>query len=175
MKPFHRVILGLSILVAGALPALQARVAAPLVDAPPPGPSTAWQPEDVVRIIVEALADNDRPYPDAGIDTTFRFVSPANRAQLGPIGVFTRLVKSAPYALMVDHAAHDFSKVVYIDGNAYQMVNLVDDDGRGIVYTFELSRQRGGEFDGMWMTDAVWPVARHGTGVDDADATSGSP
>ena len=175
MKPFRLVILGLSIVIASAVPPLQARITAPLVDGALPGPSAAWQPEDVVRIIVEALADNDRPYPDAGIVTTFRFVSPANRAQLGPIGAFTRLVKSAPYALMVGHAAHDFSKVVYIDGNAYQMVNLVADDGRGVVYTFELSRQRGGEFDGMWMTDAVWPVARHGKGVNDSGAASGSP
>ena len=29
----------------------------------------------------------------------------------------------------------------------------------GAVFAFRLSQQQDGEFDGMWMTDAVWPVA----------------
>ena len=31
--------------------------------------------------------------------------------------------------------------------------------GAGAVFAFRLSQQQDGEFDGMWMTDAVWPVA----------------
>jgi hypothetical protein len=27
-----------------------------------------------------------------------------------------------------------------------------------VVFAFRLSKQIDGEFDGMWMTDAVWPV-----------------
>jgi hypothetical protein len=27
-----------------------------------------------------------------------------------------------------------------------------------VVFSFRLSKQLKGEFEGMWMTDAVWPV-----------------
>ncbi len=31
----------------------------------------------------------------------------------------------------------------------------MQDDGRRVTYVFTLSRQRGGEYDGCWMTDGV--------------------
>jgi hypothetical protein len=43
-----------------------------------PRPISDQQPEDVVRIVIEALAHNDKPYVDASIETTFAFASPAN-------------------------------------------------------------------------------------------------
>ena len=126
-----------------------------------PSPSPALTAEDVVRIVVEALADNDRPYPDAGIAITWRFASPGNRAQTGPLARFARMVKGEPYGLMVGHVDREFSEIVYEGDTAYQMVHLLGTDGRAIVYGFRLSRQQGGAYDGMWMTDAVWPIAVH--------------
>jgi hypothetical protein len=41
---------------------------------------------------------------------------------------------------------------------ACQMVKIRASSGAGIVFAFRLSQQQDGEFDGMWMTDAVWPV-----------------
>jgi hypothetical protein len=37
-------------------------------------------------------------------------------------------------------------------------VQLKGKNGIEIVFAFRLSKQIDGEFDGMWMTDAVWPV-----------------
>ena len=42
-----------------------------------PQPSRGQLPEDVVRIVIEALTHNDEPHTDAGIVTTFAFASPA--------------------------------------------------------------------------------------------------
>jgi hypothetical protein len=42
---------------------------------------------------------------------------------------------------------------------AYQMVKINGSSGVEVIFAFRLSQQLGGEFDGMWMTDAVWPVA----------------
>ena len=50
-----------------------------------PQPTADQQPEDVVRIVIEALAHNDKPYADAGIATTFAFASPANKINTGPL------------------------------------------------------------------------------------------
>ena len=57
-----------------------------------PQPGIELQPGDVVRIVINALADNDKPYADAGIETTFAFTSPANKVNTGPLDKFTRMV-----------------------------------------------------------------------------------
>jgi hypothetical protein len=124
-----------------------------------PQPSQQLEPEDVVRIVIEALARNDEPFPDAGIATTFAFASPANKVNTGPLEKFTQMVRNPTYGIMVDHAEHEFSEVVRTGSRAYQMVRIVGAGGVEVVFAFRLSLQQGGEFEGMWMTDAVWPVA----------------
>lgn len=123
-----------------------------------PQPGEGLEPQDVVRIVINALANNDRPFADAGIATTFAFASPANKVNTGPLDKFTQMVKNDVYGIMVDHVESNFSKVVYDDSNAYQLVQLKGKNGIEIVFAFRLSKQIDGEFDGMWMTDAVWPV-----------------
>ena len=123
-----------------------------------PQPSAQLQPQDVVRIVVEALAHNDEPYTDAGIATTFAFASPANKVNTGPLAKFTRMVKNPVYGVMIDHVAREFSEVVRMGGKAYQMVKITGASGAEVIFAFRLSRQLDGEYEGMWMTDAVWPV-----------------
>jgi len=129
--------------------------------APLPRPSVELLPADVVRIVIDALAHNDEPYANAGIETTFYFASPANRVNTGPLDRFTLMVKSPPYGIMVDHVNSEFSEVVMQGDKAYQLVHLTAADGRASVFAFRLGKQLDGEFKDMWMTDAVWPVAEN--------------
>ena len=124
-----------------------------------PRPSLQQAPADVVRIVVEALANNDDPYEDAGIATTFAFASPANKVNTGPLAKFTQMVRNPTYGIMVDHVEHEFSEVVMTGQQAYQMVRIRGASGAQVIFAFRLSRQQDGEYAGMWMTDAVWPVA----------------
>jgi len=124
-----------------------------------PQPEVGLEPQDVVRIVINALANNDKPFADAGIATTFAFASPANKVNTGPLDKFTQMVKNDVYGIMVDHVESHFSKVVHDDNNAYQLVQLKGINGIEIVFAFRLSKQIDGEFEGMWMTDAVWPVS----------------
>lgn len=126
-----------------------------------PRPSVDLQPADVVRIVVEALARNDQPYANAGIETTFYFASPGNRVITGPLDRFKRMVKGPVYGIMVDHVKSEFSEVVMVGQKAYQMVRLTAADGRATVFAFRLGKQQDGEYEDMWMTDAVWPVAEN--------------
>lgn len=123
-----------------------------------PGPHADLKPEDVVRIVIDALAHNDTPYVDAGIATTFNFASPANKINTGPLTRFTTMVKSG-YGMMLDHQSSEFSEVVYKDSTAYMIVKLVASNGSEVAYAFRLSQQSEGEYQGMWMTDAVWQLS----------------
>jgi hypothetical protein len=132
-----------------------------------PQPAVDLLPEDVVRIVITALASNDKPYPDAGIATTFAFASPSNKVNTGPLEKFTEMVKNNVYGVMVNHVAREFSEVVLTGNTAYQMVQLTGENGSRIVFAFRLGKQLDGEFKNMWMTEAVWPVAT-ATGTEQA-------
>ena len=62
-----------------------------------PRPSPSLGPAEVVRAVVTALGNNNSPIPNAGVFTTYRFASPANRTVSGPYGHFLRLVRSDQY------------------------------------------------------------------------------
>ncbi len=125
---------------------------------PLPRPEASFQPEDVVKIVIKALADNDNPYPDAGIETTFNFASPANKINTGPFERFASMVKGPIFGVMLNHKKSEFSEVVQVEGRAYQMVRLLTRDNQEVHFAFRLGLQPEGEFKVMWMTEAVWPL-----------------
>jgi len=121
-------------------------------------PNTQLQPEEVVEIVLDALANNDTPYVDAGIETTFNFASPSNKAQTGPLERFAVMVKGPVYGVLVGHKSHQLVETVVSNSRAYQMVRLLSAAGATVHFAFRLGLQTDGEFEGMWMTEAVWPL-----------------
>lgn len=118
-------------------------------------PSPNHSPGDVIRIQLQALADNDHPTENAGIEVTFRFASPANKSATGPLGRFIRMVQSPAYRPMLNHKAASYGEL-RIEGNqAAQAVVLTTSSGERIGYVFLLSKQEGGICDECWMTDGV--------------------
>lgn len=143
---------------------LIASVVASAQEADFPQPSLEYSPEDVVRIQVGALGNNDDPYPDAGIAITFNFASPQNRQVTGPLERFVNLVKNPLYRDMLNHVDAEYSPVEMEGDQARIDVVLTTPEGDRVGYSFLLSRQTDGEYEGMWMTDAVGRFE-----VDDAD------
>ncbi|MFT5219314.1 MAG: hypothetical protein ACI9LO_002502 [Planctomycetota bacterium] len=125
-----------------------------------PQPQSDLKPEEVVKIVVNALANNDLPRQNAGIETTFNFASPENKRNTGPLSKFSQMVRNDRFAVMLDHASSDFSEVVLSGDSAMQLVRITSGKGAHTVFAFRLSRQQDGPFQGMWMTDAVWPIGQ---------------
>ncbi len=137
--------LGLLLLLA---PLLMAQALAPS------GPNPGLPPDAVVRILLDALRDNDRPAPDAGIALAFRFASPGNRAQTGPLARFSEMMRNG-YPEMLNHREARLLQVLVQDAEAIQPVELVAKDGTAHRYLFILSRQTEPPCAGCWMTDSV--------------------
>ena len=116
-------------------------------------PEPALSPGDVIRIQLEALRHNDEQ--DRGIAVAFRFASPANRANTGPLSHFTAMIKEGPYALMLDFRDATYGPVETISGRARQRITLTGTRER-MTYWFYLSRQSEAPCEGCWMTDAVF-------------------
>lgn len=123
-----------------------------------PQPSPSLSPRDVVRLQVEALADNDAPYEDAGIEAAFAFASPANKAATGPLRRFRTLFDTPTYGPMIDHLGAEYSEPQVRETQARVGVILTTTAGRRAGYLFQLSRQTDAPYAQCWMTDAVMPV-----------------
>lgn len=118
-------------------------------------PRPAYPPEKVVRIQIEALGNNDRPHPDAGIEITFGFASPANRKVTGPLPRFIEMVRNPAYRPMLNHRGARYGKLKREGDHASQTVILKTRDGSRVGYLFQLSRQTEAPYKGCWMTDSV--------------------
>ena len=121
-----------------------------------PGPE--YGPADVVRIQVQALANNDTPYPNAGIEVAFRFASPANKRVTGPLRRFIRMLYTPAYRPFLRHKVAHFGHVDVQGSEATQTVILTAASGQRVGYVFRLSKQRGAPCTACWMTDGVWRI-----------------
>jgi len=142
-------------LVVGNTPALAQKTAAgtasPLSEALVPDPDLS--PGEVIRIQLEALRHNDEQ--DRGIEVAFRFASPANRANTGPLARFIPMIKQGPYALMLDFRDATYGPVETVADRARQRVTLTG-ARETMTYWFYLSRQSEPPYVGCWMTDSVF-------------------
>ena len=139
----------------GAVPALAQQHAPagtdPLSESLVPNPGLS--PGDVIRIQLEALRNNDEQ--NRGIAVAFRFASPANRANTGPLSRFIAMIERGHYALMLDFHHADYGPVETVDEQARQRVTLTGARA-STTYWFFLSRQSEPPYADCWMTDAVY-------------------
>lgn len=152
---------GVILLLAASIAGAQEGVGA-LRYSPKLAPNPGLAPEQVVRIQLDALRNNDSE--DRGFEVAFRFASPANRVNTGPLSRFIRMIRQGPYSLMLDYENAAYHPVEIIEDRARQRVTLIG-AGLAVDYEFYLSRQPDGEWQGCWMTDAVVAKRPHGLQV----------
>ena len=119
-------------------------------------PTPDIAPKDVVKIQLSSLMNNNQPYLNAGIEQTWEFAHPSNRAFTGPIQRFTKMMYAPSYAVMLNHKKHDILEVRLEDNAAYFFIELTALDGKifGFKWTLEKVNEEG-VFKDCWMTTAV--------------------
>ena len=118
-------------------------------------PIPELSPDQVVKLQLKALRNNEKLGDDSGIRGCYNFASPANKAYTGPLERFVRMVKNPLYNSLLNHKVAHFEPVVIMGDEAQQRVTLIDMDDQEAVYVFSLSRQYGDGYVGCWMTDSV--------------------
>ena len=119
-------------------------------------PKPEINPQEVVKIQLSSLMNNNEPYLNAGIEQTWEFAHPSNRAFTGPIQRFIQMMYAPSYAVMLDHKKHDIIEVKLDKNIAYFFIELTSTDGKifGFKWTLEKVKEEGG-FKDCWMTTAV--------------------
>ena len=118
-------------------------------------PEPELKPNDVVSLQLLAMQQNDDS--DFGIEVTFRFASPSNKIQTGPLKRFIRLVRNPSYSPLLNHINATFLELNIEEDFAVQDVIITTSNGKRIGYRFRLSIQKGTLYPGCWMTDSVIP------------------
>ena len=118
-------------------------------------PEPELKPNDVVRLQLLAMQQNDDS--DFGIEVTYRFASPSNKIQTGPLKRFISLVRNPSYRPLLNHTSATFLELTVEEDFAVQDVIITTSKGKRIGYRFRLSIQKGTLFPGCWMTDSVVP------------------
>jgi len=118
-------------------------------------PEPELKPNDVVRLQLLAMQQNDDS--DFGIEVSFRFASPANKKQTGPLKHFIRLVQNPSYRSLLNHIKATFLELIIEKDFAIQDVIITTSKGERIGYRFRLSIQKGPLYQECWMTDSVIP------------------
>ena len=118
-------------------------------------PEPELEPNEVVKLQLLAMQQNDDS--DFGIEVTFRFASPSNKIQTGPLKRFIRLVRNPSYRPLLNHINATFIELNIEEDFAVQDVIITTSNGERIGYRFRLSIQKGPLYPGCWMTDSVIP------------------
>lgn len=124
-----------------------------------PKPSPNFSPQDVVKIQLDALQNNDLLPKDFGIQVAYRFASPENRRNTGPLERFIQLVKNPLYITLIGFERAELGPMMVRGTRAQQIVNLRRTHGQSAAFVFMLSKQTQGDYANCWMTDGVVPQA----------------
>ena len=118
-------------------------------------PNPKLKANEIVKIQLNAMKENDQT--NFGIEITFRFASPKNKIQTGPIEKFILLVQNPIYRPLLNHLSATFLDLKVDADQAIQEVIIKTTEGSLKGFRFLLSLQKGDEFKNCWMTDAVIP------------------
>lgn len=120
-------------------------------------PSPVYGPEEVIKVQLDAMKDNDNPFDDSGIETAFNFASEKNRQATGPLPRFKKMVHNKRYSMLLNHDKAELGQIER-DGDAATQTVDVYKDGECVRYRFEVELQEEGENEGCWTTNSVLRV-----------------
>lgn len=129
----------------------------PAVIATPAGkPAPDLTPTEVVESQLAALRDNGED--DSGIARAYRFASPDNRASIGGLSAFARMIREG-YQDMLRHQKARIPDAETSGEEALVRVVLHLPGGGRSAYVFVLTRSSTADCEQCWMTGGVMPVA----------------
>eukprot|EP01125_Pyxidicula_operculata_P004917 TRINITY_DN1819_c0_g2_i2.p1 TRINITY_DN1819_c0_g2~~TRINITY_DN1819_c0_g2_i2.p1 ORF type:complete len:133 (-),score=14.89 TRINITY_DN1819_c0_g2_i2:25-423(-) len=118
-------------------------------------PNPSLSPDKVIEIQLDALQHNELPTEDSGIEICFRFASPSNKINTGPLTRFIKMIKNPFYECLINFTKARFQPASN-DGAAWKITILKN--GIDHVFLWQLSKQVSGEYVDCWMTDSVIKV-----------------
>ena len=119
-------------------------------------PSSNLKPFDVLMIQLNSLKNNNTPYKDAGIEQTWKFAHPINKAVTGPLKKFKKMIYSDSYKILI---SHENNKTIILKESPkifVYKVYILSKDKKKYYYIWQIEKvEREGKLKNCWMTTVV--------------------
>ena len=120
-------------------------------------PNSNLKPYDVLMIQLKSLKNNNTPYKDAGIEQTWEFAHPFNKATTGPLEKFKQMIYSESYKILI---SHENTKTVILKESPDKFifkVYILSKEKKRYYYIWQIEKvKREGDLKNCWMTTAVY-------------------
>ena len=91
-------------------------------------PNNLIMPDEVIKIQLVGLMNNDKNFKDSGIEQTWNFAHPENKKNTGPLPNFKQMIKGRSYQMLINHISHTITEVSRSDKWAQFEVIILDQE-----------------------------------------------
>ena len=119
-------------------------------------PTSNLKPFDVLMIQLNSLKNNNNPYKDAGIEQTWEFAHPSNKAATGPLERFKQMIYSDNYKILISHENNETIILKETSSKFIYKVYVLSKDKKKYYYIWQIEKvEREGKLKNCWMTTGV--------------------
>ena len=119
-------------------------------------PNSNLKPFDVLMIQLKSLKNNDSPYKDAGIEQTWEFAHPINKASTGPLERFKKMIYSDNYKILISHENSEITILKETKDVSIFKVVVLTKNKKKYYYIWQVEKVLlDGDFKNCWMTTSV--------------------
>ena len=119
-------------------------------------PNSNLKPFDVLMIQLNSLKNNNNPYKDAGIEQTWEFAHPSNKAATGPLERFKQMIYSDNYKILISHENNETIILKETSSKFIYKVYVLSKDKKKYYYIWQIEKVKlEGKLKNCWMTTRV--------------------
>ena len=119
-------------------------------------PNSNLKPFDVLMIQLNSLKNNNNPYKDAGIEQTWEFAHPINKASTGPLERFKQMIYSNSYKILISHENNKTIILKETPSKFVYKVYVLSKDKKKYYYIWKIEKvEQEGKLKNCWMTTGV--------------------
>ena len=119
-------------------------------------PQPTLKPLDVLLIQLNSLKNNNIPYRDAGIEQTWEFAHPNNKAVTGPLSRFKQMIYSKSYEILISHESSEITILKETKNISIYKVIILSKDKKKYYYIWQVEKVLfEGDLKDCWMTTNV--------------------
>tara|TARA_B100000579_G_C22467361_1_gene681794 strand:+ start:228 stop:686 length:459 start_codon:yes stop_codon:yes gene_type:complete len=119
-------------------------------------PNQSIMPNQVVKIQLTGLMNNNSKSKDKGIEQTWEFAHPKNRYFTGPYDKFREMLKGESYNMLLNHLDHEIKEVFLNEEIAVYEVIIMDNDKNYYKFKWQVEKYvKNGPLKDCWLTTVV--------------------
>jgi hypothetical protein len=119
-------------------------------------PNFNIEPNQVVKIQLKSLMNNDAPNIDNGIEQTWEFAHPNNQKVTGPLKRFKQMIKGESYIMLLNHLEHKIDEIALSDLMALYEVTVLDKNKIYYKFNWRVEKYtKDGPLKDCWLTSMV--------------------